>query len=151
LGIRNVINYEGQAAVELEQLADETCRESYFWGSVKGDSPMILGVQTLIKAVVDDILQGTSISKIYARFHNSVSDMTVTVCHRIRHKTGLEQVVLGGGVFQNMFLLNRLVSKLEESGFRVTIPRQVPVNDGGISLGQAVIANARCRQPVSTQ
>ncbi len=151
LGIRDVVTYEGQAAVELEQLADETCYDSYFWDSVKGDSPMIVGIQTLIKALVDDILQGTAVSKISSRFHNSVADMTVSVCKRIRQKTGLERVVLGGGVFQNMFLLNRLVSKLEESGFRVAIPRQVPVNDGGISLGQAVIANARFRESVSTQ
>jgi len=149
LGIRNVINYEGQAAIELEQLADENCSDSYSWNDVTGDSPMIVGVQALIKAVVDDILQGTAVQKISARFHNSVADMTVSVCDRIRQKTSLKQVVLGGGVFQNMFLLNRLVSKLEERGFRVFLPLQVPVNDGGISLGQAVIANARCRQPVS--
>jgi hydrogenase maturation protein HypF len=151
LGIRDNITYEGQAAIELEQLADESCSDSYTWGDVAGDSPMIVGIQTLIKAVVDDILQGTAVSKISARFHNSVVDMTVSVCHRIRHKTGLERVVLGGGVFQNRFLLNRLVSKLEGNDFRVFIPRRVPVNDGGISLGQAVIANARCRQPVSTK
>jgi hydrogenase maturation protein HypF len=151
LGIRNVINYEGQAAVELEQLADETCRESYSWFDVKGNSPMVVSAEPLIKAIVDDILKGISVAKISARFHNSVADMTVSVCNRIREKNDLEQVVLGGGVFQNMFLLNRLVSKLKESGFRVAIPRQVPVNDGGISLGQAVIANARCRQPVSTK
>ncbi len=151
LGIRNEISYEGQAAIELEQLADENCNEAYSWQDMTGDSPMILKVQTLIKAVVDDMLQGTAASKISARFHNSVADMTVSVCNRIRQKTGLQQVVLGGGVFQNRFLLNRLVSKLEENIFRVFIPRQVPVNDGGISLGQAVIANARCRPPVSTQ
>jgi hydrogenase maturation protein HypF len=149
LGIRDVINYEGQAAMELEQLADENCRDSYSCDAVKGDSPMIVDVQTLIKAVVDDILQGIAVTKISARFHNSVADMTVSVCDRIRQKSSLKQVVLGGGVFQNMFLLNRLVSKLEESGFRVALPLQVPVNDGGISLGQAVIANARCEQPVS--
>lgn len=151
LGIRNEINYEGQAAIELEQLADVTCSDSYSWNGVIGDSPMVVSVEPLIKAVVDDIIHGTAVSKISARFHNSVADMTVFVCNRIRQKTGLQQVVLGGGVFQNVFLLKRLVTKLEEGDFRVAIPRQVPVNDGGISLGQAVIANARCRQPVSTQ
>jgi hydrogenase maturation protein HypF len=151
LGIRNENNYEGQAAIELEQLADESCSDSYSWNDVTGDSPITVGIQTLIKAVVDDILQGMAVSKISARFHNSVADMTVSVCHRIRHKTGLERVVLGGGVFQNVFLLNRLVTKLEENAFRVSIPSKVPINDGGISLGQAVIANARCRQPVSTK
>jgi hydrogenase maturation protein HypF len=149
LGICDVIHYEGQAAIELEQLADENCRDSYSWDAVMGDSPMIVGVQTLIKAVVGDILQGTPVQKISARFHNSVADMTVSVCDRIRQETSLEQVVLGGGVFQNMFLLNRLVSRLKENNFQVYLPRQTPVNDGGISLGQAVIANARCGQPVS--
>ncbi len=151
LGIRDVINYEGQAAVELEQLAEVNCSDSYLWNDVVGDSPMLVRVESLFKSIVDDILQGTAVAKISARFHNSVADMTVSVCQRIRQKTGLQQVVLGGGVFQNIFLLNRLVFKLEESGFRVLIPRQVPANDGGISLGQAVIANARCRQHGSTQ
>ena len=151
LGIRDAIHYEGQAAVELEQLADETSRESYRWNDVVGDSPMVIGVQTLIQAVVDDIMRGTPATQISARFHNSVADMTVFVCKRIRKKTSLQQVVLGGGVFQNTFLLNRLVTRLEESDFKVALPRQVPINDGGISLGQAVIANARCRQPVATQ
>lgn len=151
LGVRDVNHYEGQAAIELEQLADEKCIESYFWDSIEGDNPMRVKVEPLIKAIIDDILQGTAVAKISARFHNSVADMTVSVCQRIQQTTGLQRVVLGGGVFQNMFLLHRLVSKLEESGFQVFIPRQVPVNDGGISLGQAAIANARCRTPVSTQ
>lgn len=150
LGIRDAVNYEGQAAVELEQLADENCRYDYCWEDVTGDSPMIVGVQSLIKSVVDDILQGTTAETISARFHNSVAGMTVSVCKRIRQKSGLQHVVLGGGVFQNRFLLNRLVTLLEKDGFQVFIPRQVPGNDGGISLGQAVIANARCRKPVST-
>ncbi len=148
LGVRDVITYEGQAAVELEQLADQACHESYGWDDVTQDSPMIVRLQTLIVAVVEDILRGTSASKISARFHNSVADMTVSVCNRIEQTTGLRQVVLGGGVFQNIFLLNRLVTRLEESKFRVHIPRQVPVNDGGISLGQAAIANARCGKHV---
>ncbi len=149
LGIRDAIHYEGQAAIELEQLADENCRNSYSWDAVKGDSPMVVSIEPLIQAIVNDLLQKTAVQKISARFHNSVADMTVSVCARIREKTSLEQVVLGGGVFQNIFLLNRLVSKLEERGFRVCLPLQVPANDGGIALGQAVIANARCRWPVS--
>jgi hydrogenase maturation protein HypF len=150
LGFRDAVTYEGQAAVELEQLADESYQGSYSWDDVTGDSPMIVGVQALIKAVVDDILQETAADIISARFHNSVAEMTVSICKRIRQKNDLEQVVLGGGVFQNMFLLDRLFTGLEDNGFQVHIPRQVPVNDGGISLGQAVIANERCRQPVST-
>lgn len=151
LGIRDDIHYEGQAAVELENMADENCHDGYCWDAVTGDSPMIVGIQPLIKAVVDDILRGTAAAKISALFHNSVADMTVSVCNRIRQKTSLYQVVLGGGVFQNRFLLDRLVTLLEENNFQVAVPRQIPVNDGGISLGQAVIANARCRQLVSTE
>jgi hydrogenase maturation protein HypF len=150
LGIRDSIHYEGQAAIELERMADDSCRESYRWDAVTGDLPMIVGMGAIIKAVVEDILRGTAAAKVSARFHNSVAGMTVSVCDRIREKTGLKQVVLGGGVFQNRFLLNRLITLLDESGFQVAVPRQVPVNDGGISFGQAVIANARSRQPVST-
>jgi hydrogenase maturation protein HypF len=148
LGIRDANRYEGQAAIELEQLADENCRDGYLWDDATGDSPRVVGVRSIIRAVVDDILGGTSAAKISARFHNSVADMTVSVCKRLHLNSGLDRVALGGGVFQNKFLLHRLVTLLKENEFMVYFPRRVPANDGGISLGQAVIANARFRQSV---
>ncbi len=143
LGIRDAINYEGQAAVELEMIAEETCSESYPWGIAPGDFPIAIGVQELIRAIVEDIRKGKSASHISAKFHNSLVEMIVSVSSLIRQKEGLERVVLSGGVFQNAFLLTRLLPRMESCGFHLYVPKKVPPNDGGISLGQAAIANAR--------
>ena len=143
LGIRDAINYEGQAAVELEMIAEETCPESYPWSITPGDFPIAIGVQELIRAIVEDIFRGKPAPHISAKFHNSLVEMIVSVCGLIREREGLECVVLSGGVFQNAFLLTRLLPRMESRGFRVLVPKKFPPNDGGISLGQAAIANAR--------
>ncbi len=145
LGIRDKIGYEGQAAIELEQLADEKCMESYFWQEISDSAPSVIGLHSLTQAIVEDLLAGASNSQVAARFHNSVAEMVTTVCGRLRQTTGIEQVVLGGGVFQNKFLLRRLIPLLEGKNFQVYLPQNVPVNDGGISLGQMAIANAKLR------
>jgi hydrogenase maturation protein HypF len=75
------------------------------------------------------------------KFHNTVARMISEVCHSIADETGISRVALSGGVFQNRLLLRRAVGLLESSGFQVFTHRQVPCNDGGISLGQAVIAS----------
>jgi hydrogenase maturation protein HypF len=142
LGIRDTVSYEGQAAMELEQMADEQCLESYSWQEISGTLPSVIGLQSLMHAIVEDILAGASRSLIASRFHNSVAEMVTTVCGRLRQSTGVEQVVLGGGVFQNKILLRRLIPLLEGKCFQVYLPQSVPVNDGGISLGQMAIANA---------
>jgi hydrogenase maturation protein HypF len=143
LGVRESNHYEGQAAIELEQLADENCENSYAWVDDDDDPVPVIGNQRLIRAIVNDLAQGIESSIIAARFHNSVADMTASVCSRLRNSTGLSRVVLSGGVFQNVFLLNRLIPKLENTGFTTHLPNSVPVNDGGLSLGQAIVAHAR--------
>lgn len=143
LGLRDTINYEGQAAIELEMIADETCYESYPWNIDMAGFPILVGIKGLIKAIVEDLLERKPSSLVAAKFHNSLVDMTVSVCDEIRRTKGLNEVVLSGGVFQNAFLLTQLVPRLKEFGFKVYVPTKVPPNDGGISLGQAVIANAR--------
>jgi hydrogenase maturation protein HypF len=100
LGIRDVIHYEGQAAVELEQIADENCDESYDWCGVSGDFPITIGIRKLIRAIVDDIVGRIPVPRIACRFHNSVAEMTVSVCDQIRQKTDVDRVVLSGGVSQ---------------------------------------------------
>ena len=71
--------------------------------------------------------------------------MTLQVCTILRDGSGLHEVVLSGGVFQNNFLFSRLLKKLTSNDFKVYFPQKIPCNDGGISLGQAVIANERCK------
>ena len=91
--------------------------------------------------IIQDLKQGTSKATIAAKFHNTLVKIGVTVCRRILSQGGPKKVALSGGVFQNRFLLERMKAALENAGFEVLIHRQVPCNDGGLSLGQAVIAN----------
>ncbi len=149
LGIRDTINYEGQAAVELEQRADPAEHSDYNLNvGLDADDTLLLRGTDLISAVVDDLRAGTATEIIAARFHNTVAKMIADACTTIRSRRGLEVVALSGGVFQNMLLLSRSVDTLEECGFRILTHRRVPTNDGGISFGQTAIAAARDRDRV---
>ena len=106
------------------------------------DFPLVVDIDKLVKAIVTDIINKIPAANISAKFHNSLVGMIVSVCSSIRKSKGLSRVVLSGGVFQNAFLLTRVVPRLEMSGFQVYVPTKVPPNDGGISLGQAMIAHA---------
>jgi len=97
----------------------------------------------LVRAVVEELLRQVQPSAIAGRFHNSVAEAILHGCLTIRAHTGLHTVALSGGVFQNMLLLERTIDRLEARGFRVLRHRQVLPNDGGISLGEAVIASRR--------
>ena len=98
-------------------------------------------LRDLLSAVMADLHQGISKGRISVKFHNTVAQMINEMCHLIANETGVSQVALSGGVFQNRLLLRKTVRLLESSGFQVFTHRQVPCNDGGISLGQAVIVN----------
>ncbi len=139
LGIRDRVNYEGQAAIELEQLADPSERASYKT-SFQGEKPFTVAGADLINAVVADIDANVPAPVIAARFHNGVAALIVDAASRLRDTTDLKTVALSGGVFQNMFLLERAVSGLEAAGFEVLTHHRVPPNDAGISLGQAAVA-----------
>ncbi len=141
LGVRDVITYEGQAAIELEHLADVTESGSYPVGVQDG----AVDVGQLIRAVAEELLRGVAVPIIAARFHNALADVVLDVCGRVREEQGLSTVALSGGVFQNALLLTRCLERLEPVGFDVLTHRQVPANDGGISLGQAAIAAATLR------
>jgi hydrogenase maturation protein HypF len=154
LGIRGEIDYEGQAAVELEMaayssviarsLTDEAIsgnNESYPYRTVEDEGIRIVRLGGLLSAVIEDLRQGISRGRISLKFHNTIARIINDMCHLIADETGITQVALSGGVFQNRLLLRKTVKLLESSGFQVFTHRQVPCNDGGISLGQAVIAN----------
>ena len=147
LGVRDLINYEGQAAIELEQLADLAERGCYQAGIDQGgtgrDGPLVISGADLIRAVTDDLAAGVDPGVISARFHNGVAALIQAACVALRERHGLGTVALSGGVFQNLLLLDRTVGRLEDCGFRVLVHSQVPCNDGGISFGQAAIAATR--------
>ncbi|MFQ5880094.1 MAG: carbamoyltransferase HypF [Dehalococcoidia bacterium] len=142
VGVRDTINYEGQAAVELEMIAGDGCKDAYPFAIMDGQ-PMVLQSGDIIRGVVNDLLVAVKPSQVSAKFHNTVAVAIKEICAQIREQHGLNAVVLSGGVFQNMFLMERAVRELSSTGFEVYIPSKVPANDGGISLGQAAVANAQ--------
>jgi hydrogenase maturation protein HypF len=146
LGVRDAINYEGQAAIELEQLADPGETRAYPAGVQAGEGPFQACGADLLHAVVEDLTNRVPAPIIAARFHHGVAALIEAGCVRLRDSSGLGTVALSGGVFQNMLLLHATVARLEARGFRVLTHSRVPCNDGGISLGQAVIAAARDRR-----
>ncbi|MFY9777963.1 MAG: Sua5/YciO/YrdC/YwlC family protein, partial [Trebonia sp.] len=141
LGVRDAINYEGQAAIELEQLADPGERGAYHAAIDAGEAFQIHGAD-LVRAAADDLTAGVPPVVIAARFHNGMAGVVEAACALLRERHALTTVALSGGVFQNMLLLNQVMSRLESRGFTVLTHSRVPCNDGGISLGQAVIAAA---------
>ncbi len=141
-GIRPVIEYEAQAAIELEMHADDAPGETgaYPFALAEEDDTIIIRVRDLLAAVLEDIKHKTSQAVIAARFHNTIAGMIVEVCQKISVQTSLKATALSGGVFQNRLLAAQAARRLESAGFTVYTHRQVPPNDGGISLGQVVIA-----------
>jgi hydrogenase maturation protein HypF len=144
LGIRDSINYEGQAAIELEQRADLTEQGTYPAGITEGSALLLHGVD-LVRAVVADHHAGTAPEVIATRFHHGLADAILRVCLMLRETTGMDVAALSGGVFQNVLLLERTVANLEQAGFRVLTHSRVPPNDAGISLGQVAVAAATLR------
>jgi hydrogenase maturation protein HypF len=144
LGVRDTVHYEGQAAIELEQLADVRERGAYR-ARIEPGEPFAVRGADLIRAMAEDLAAGTGREVIAARFHNASAALTEAGCLLLRERHGLSTVALSGGVFQNLLLLHAVAGRLEARGFRVLVHARVPCNDGGISLGQAVIAAAADR------
>jgi hydrogenase maturation protein HypF len=141
-GVRNVVNYEGQAAAELEQLVSPDEEGAYEFSYEEG-KPLIIDAAPVIEAVVADVRAGVAAGAVAARFHRAVAAVVAAVASRLRDEHGLSVVALGGGCFQNVTLLRELVPALEDAGFTVLIHERVPTNDGGLSLGQAAVGLAR--------
>jgi hydrogenase maturation protein HypF len=144
LGVRDAINYEGQAAVELEQLADPAEAGAYP-AAVEAGHPVRIRGADLLHGAMEDLTDRVPARIIAARFHHGVAALIEAGCLLMRDRYGLGTVALSGGVFQNLLLLDAAVSRLAARGFRVLLHARVPCNDGGISLGQAVVAAARDR------
>jgi hydrogenase maturation protein HypF len=141
LGVRDTVNYEGQAAIELEQLADPREHGGYE-AVIEPAAPFRVRGADFVRAAADDLAGGVPREVIAGRFHNGMAAMVEAGCLLLRERHGLDTVALSGGVFQNLLLLERVVRSLEARGFRVLTHSRVPCNDGGISLGQAVVAAA---------
>jgi hydrogenase maturation protein HypF len=142
LGLRHTASYEGQAAMELEHVADGQMAEGarpYRFSSAEGkvDAAPVLG------AIVDDMRRGHAPGPIAAGFHVAVAELIADTADRLREATGIERVALSGGVFQNVLLLRLSRAALEGRDLRVLTHRLVPPNDGGLALGQVAVAGWR--------
>jgi hydrogenase maturation protein HypF len=143
-GLRRRVTYEGQAALELEMAIDavEEDESSYPYRIIRGEKSFSVACQPLIHGVVEDTLRGIAVSIISRRFHNTVAALIEAGCVLIRGAGGPNQIALSGGVFQNRFLTEKAVRLLKANRFQVITHSLVPPNDGGLALGQAVIAGA---------
>ena len=141
VGLGSEVTFEGQAAIALESAAHPGVEDRYPF-ALEESEPMQLDMRPMIEEIVRDLTHTTPIGVISARFHNTMAAVILEVCRRIRKQENLARVCLSGGVFQNMYLLKHTVRDLDKDGFQVFLHALVPPNDGGISLGQAAIANA---------
>ncbi len=142
-GICDEATYEGQPAMLLEQAALSSATREYAFDLAPQDGRLVLDTRPVVAAVVKDLVRGRSPGEVAGRFHRTLAAAILEVCRAIRGGTGLARVVLGGGVFQNDLLLSDVVARLETCDFEVYVPRRTPVGDGGIALGQVLVASAR--------
>lgn len=143
LGLRDEVVHEGQAAIELEMIAEAS--EDPYPFAVRPGSPSLLDVAPVIRAIVEDLGRGVAFPAIAGRFHATIAELLTVACVQAREQWTLGEVALSGGVFQNRLLVDQLSSRLEALGFQVYLNRRVPPNDGGLCLGQAAVAAARLR------
>jgi hydrogenase maturation protein HypF len=139
IGLRTVASYEGQVAAELEGLAAGAAADGAY--PFRADPPEI-DTRPLIAAVAEDARKGVPRAVIARRFHTTVVELIADTCGRLRAETGLNVVVVSGGVFLNAIVLAESSERLIRSGFRVYRHRRVPPGDGGLCLGQLVVAAA---------
>lgn len=143
IGIRDEISYEGQAAMELESFCASGIKERYKFCIYKEGMEFIIDPQEIFIEIIKDLKEGIDKKIMAAKFHNTVAEFTLNLCGKIRENSGINKIALSGGVFQNKYLTEKVVSLLEDKGFKVYTQSKVPPNDGGISLGQAVVAGLR--------
>jgi hydrogenase maturation protein HypF len=148
LNIRHFVSYDGQAAIELESLA-ETSDENLtlpYDVTVSNDGTYQIDFSNMFTAILQDLDTGASTAALARRFHTSLAQASVETCVRIAGDSGLTRVVLSGGVFQNRVLSEMVYNGLIKHDLQVFTHRLTPPNDGCIALGQAAIAGWKTRR-----
>jgi len=143
IGVRQKTSYEAQAAIELEMQAhkqNSVNNDFYGFKILENEGNCIIDLSLMFREIVDDINRDIDKTAISGKFHNTVAQFTLNMCQKIKNKYDTDKVVLSGGVFQNRYLLRKIVTMLRAHEFVPYFQRKVPTNDGGISLGQVVIA-----------
>jgi len=141
IGLTHSATYEGEAAVHLEMSVSGNSNAHYNINIIEDKKKHIIDDIYLFRQVLGDFLKNVPAGKISLKFHNSLVKAIIIICEKLRENTGAETVALSGGVFQNTFLILKAFRELEKKGFKVYSNFKVPVNDGGISLGQAFLAS----------
>jgi hydrogenase maturation protein HypF len=139
IGLRGEVLFEGQAAMELESLIVKN--EGHYYYEILKEDGYVVDPEPILRQIYEDYTKGLDKRIISTKFHNTIVNFTYDLANLIRKETGINKVVLSGGSFQNRFLLERLMEKLSLSGFEVYSNSKIPCNDGGLSLGQAIVAN----------
>jgi hydrogenase maturation protein HypF len=145
LGLCSEIYYEGQAAIILEHAGQGEFGEILPY-CISGESPYVLDFMPTFAALTEALRQGGKVPFLAACFHVTLADAIVKMVKRIGQDTGIKKVALSGGVWQNITILQKVFGMLQQDGFYVYSNQQVPPNDGGLALGQAVVAGARIRE-----
>ena len=166
LGFDKKVSYEGEAAIYLQNLAEnyiregcnnkelkdsiikiesvDNCYENYYsYGLSEKDGMNIISTNKIIKNILDDIKNSVNKNEIAMKFHNTIVEASLEICIKLREKYKINIVALSGGVFQNEILLEKLYMKLSKNNFKVLTHKTIPTNDSGISIGQLVIANEK--------
>jgi hydrogenase maturation protein HypF len=144
VGIRQHVNYEAQAAIELEMAMDGSPGEETYPLTITPEGDIwIIHTRSMFEALLDDLKEGAMVADMSQRFHNGLVQVFAKVAEGIGEETGLNRVCLSGGTFNNAYLCERLESRLSRAGFEVFTQNEVPAGDGGLSLGQAMIAAHR--------
>ncbi|OIO33694.1 MAG: hypothetical protein AUJ70_02765 [Candidatus Omnitrophica bacterium CG1_02_40_15] len=146
IGICAFAGYEGEAAIELEKMILEhgawsTEHRKYKFGYFNEAGVVIIDWEPVIRSVVKDLKRGVKKPEISVKFHNSICDMIKEACNLLRKRYKIGKVCMSGGVFQNKYLSGRIKPILEKEGFNIYVHKNIPTHDGGIALGQAVLAN----------
>ena len=143
VGVRHTVDYEAEAAIELESLARSVpVATPYRFAITDSDGgPVLADPAPVLRAVVADVRRGASAADVASRFHLAVSALVADLADHERQRTGLDVVVLAGGVFQNALLLDSSTRLLEARGFTVLRPRLLPPHDGGIAFGQILVGS----------
>jgi hydrogenase maturation protein HypF len=143
LNIRDRVYYEAQAAIELEMIADEerAAAEIYPFEIAEQNGVKVVRLRGIFLGILADLAKGIERAQVSAKFHKTMARIIARMCQILAQSTGINRVVLSGGVFQNQILSRLARAYLEEAGLEVFTHWDIPCNDGGVSLGQAVIAN----------
>lgn len=149
IGFDKRVTFEGEAAIFLENIADDTKIESYKYEINKVNEKYIINTDNIIKEIVKDIKSNVSKEVIAIKFHNSIINCTVDMCKKIRTDSNINFVALSGGVFQNTILFEGIYNSLIVEGFEVITHKKIPCNDSGISFGQLMIAREACKGEVN--